>query len=152
MQKGGRRGSCGLSDLSEAFMRTVLTFRKIHVECPIVSEWTIRLSARSGTTQCLARSDSRGLSERSELFMRTVLSFRLIHADCPIMRVLERATTHTIIRQRHRFEQSCRPTNHCHTPNSPESIKYRSIPIKSIHLSINLTRSTFAPLLNEKRR
>ena len=48
MQKGGRRGSCGLSDLSESFMRTVLSFRLIHADCPIVSEWTIGLSARSG--------------------------------------------------------------------------------------------------------
>ena len=85
MQKGGRRGSCGLSDLSESFMRTVLSFRLIHADCPIVSEWTIGLSARSRNAQCLTRDDSRGLSERSELIMWTVLSFRLIHADCPII-------------------------------------------------------------------
>ena len=69
----------------KAFMRAVRSFLLIHADCPIVSEWTIRLSARSGTAQYLTRSDSRGLSERSELFMRTVLSFRLIHADCPII-------------------------------------------------------------------
>ena len=85
MQKGGRRGSCGLSDLSESFMRTVLSFRLSHADCPIVSEWTIGLSARSGHAQCLTRCDSRGLPERSDLFMRAVLSFRLVHAGCPII-------------------------------------------------------------------
>ena len=85
MQTGGRRGSCGLSDLSDLFMRAVLSFRMIREDCPIVSERTIGLAARSGHAQCLTRSGSRGMSERSELFMRTVLSFRLVHADCPII-------------------------------------------------------------------
>ena len=95
-----RTHSCGHPDVSARFMRTVLSFRTIHADCPIVQTRTCGLSEFENVSRGITRADcpiiphdSCGLSYRSEAFMRTARSFPNAHKGCPHVRTYGRART-----------------------------------------------------------